>query len=404
MLRQSLLILICILSLAISQEYTCHYLGNRKTIEYMKFPDFNKALVSVVVPTSVGWKGFGFSANRTLDSTALIIISSGGSVYQAMNHSGSLSQDFTTILDANVNSVDSLFGIGPQYDTLSIFLPLDALANQKFIFYAESRQPISGNSTPKHDYSETYEFSIINSQSVNCTNFLAPLRAEIYHPAPYAVVLGIYLILFVLLLGFSSFQPLKSRGLSPFLTVGFLFCQLVMEIKNYFPIDSPQASLCLYYAYGIFPLIEVIFMMNFLYFVRYFVVINLKDQKNLYYERVIAGQIVQKETLLVRVLKAMSSLWFSSIALAGFLILIYVIYTISLGSSLYICQFTTLIAIKSLHQAILIVIYLATLTLLLVDSVQNFQLTTRFRCVKYIFLNDPHYFRFQSFLFVPYMV
>lgn len=122
------------------------------------------------------------------------------------------------------------------------------------------------------------------------TRIYVPQRAEVLTITSLVIMLFIYLVVGVLSLIFGTCQPLKARGISPYLTIFFLFAQLAMEIRSYdYPTDY-QASLCVYLAFGYYPLTQIVFTMILLYFIRYFSIINFNQNKNSYLQPLSMGR------------------------------------------------------------------------------------------------------------------
>jgi hypothetical protein len=160
---------------------------------------------------------------------------------------------------------------------LNVILPIQLLNAQQKVYYASGPTfNASIDLIPQHDYTETTKFHMLNDRTVACSNFLQPSRWEAYEYGSLVGTFVLYLVLLVLCMIFGKFQPLSSRGVSPHLSVGFLFAQLILEIRNYFPIPEFQGSLCFYYSFGYYPLQQICFLVILIYFLRYFSIIERK--------------------------------------------------------------------------------------------------------------------------------
>lgn len=338
----------------IESSYSCTYLGNQLILEFNKFT--KNILLTLTKPlTNNMTLFFGF------DNINVII----NDKIQIINNS---------VIDAEINIANTVFNIGPLYQSISLFMSLDSFENQKIIIYND----------------EIYQFSILNSPLIDCTNYLDPERIETYSIPVLSIVLFIYILFFIICLIFRNKQPLKSRGISPFLTIVFLIIQLTLEIRNYFYITPPQQSLCLYFIFSYYPLITICFITIFLYFIRYFSIINLNTIKN---------NEINYSIIIIRILKLLSNIWFISFLLLLIFLSSIIFYTIIffiVGNG-FICKFTTLIVLKTIMTIELIVIYSAIIFLLLIDIFLNIK-----NIIKCKYLNDPHYFRLQILLFLPY--
>jgi hypothetical protein len=174
----------------------------------------------------------------------------------------------------------------------------------------------------------------------------------------------------------------------------------MLEVRNYFAATPFQGSLCFHYAFGIYPLMQICFIMVFLYFLRYFSIINFNNAKNTYSGNVFSAD---RQKWWIRFLKTLASSWFTFILLFVSLGVILIVNTVILASTSFVCRFEILISLKVVHNVDLIIIYFLTLILLLGDVVLHLGLIFSKNSWMYLF-GDPYYFRFQIFLFVPFMI
>jgi hypothetical protein len=337
---------------ATNTGYKCHYLGNSKILEINSFAEQGQIYLAMTIPKVPGWVGFGFDNNHTL-ADAFLFVAQDGLTWQAIGHNQSLSTTFQGVIDADSSESQSIFQLG-QDTTVDVLLSTTSVQSQSLIYYANGD---SFNSTivSKHTNTEKYTFSVLHDKNVECTNFLQPSRAEIYSSAATGTMLGIYVVTFILLCIFSRAQPLYSRGISPFLTLFFLFTQLLLEIRNYFFVTPFQGSLCFYYAFGYYPLQQVCFLMILIYFIRYFSIIKMNESKALIYNNAKVGKQVGKhvDKLIewkIKILKATSSTWFT----LGVLILSYILVLIAFVGALipnnFECRFDNLTYLKTIHN------------------------------------------------------
>jgi hypothetical protein len=395
--------------------YVCHYLGNKKTLEMNRFEKQQKMMISMTAPQRSGFIGFGFDLNGTISSSVLAVSYQG--TIQQWNHNSSILNPSFVIASATTSK--TIFGtipgsasIGPDYFTVSILVPLSYLSSQKRIYYAEIPSLFDGNGTSigpvlnSSHYFEVYDFSIFKTPTVNCTNFLQPQRAEIYSIPALVIMLCLYVLLFVLCLVFYRFRPLNTRGISPFLTIFFLFLQLLLEVRNYAEVSDAQASLCFYYAFAMYPLQQIVFIMILLYFLRYFSIINLNANKNNMYSQITLGQDVERfQKVKLRILKLFNSTWLTTALVILSYLVLSLIFFIVLAGWRFVCQFDTLLTIKTIHNAELILIYTLTVISLISDMIPNWRLLlTKCKWIDYVFHQDPYWFRAQIVLFVPFMI
>jgi hypothetical protein len=133
-------------------------------------------------------------------------------------------------------------------------------------------------------------------------------------------------------------NPFYTRGISPFLTIFFLLLQLLLEFKNLDEIPSFQGSLCFYYAFGVYPIQQIVLIMILLYFIRYFSIIYLNQSKGtLYHEYLSKGKDPQQfEKLKIRVLKFFASAPLTVVVLVFSYLIIIGIFVIALASTAFV--------------------------------------------------------------------
>src|SRR6185369_12381986 len=124
--------------------------------------------------------------------------------------------------------------------------------------------------------------------------------------------------------------------------------QLFLEIRNYFVIPSFQGSLCFYLSYGMNPLQVICFIVNYFYFLRYFSIINLNEnKKNIYNNLKKGGSIEKIHRIKNTILKIISSPFFTiSLLVISYLILIFINTIIIISETNIICRFSNLLSIK----------------------------------------------------------
>lgn len=380
--------------------YQCNYLGEKKVLETNVFAKQKRVMISFTVPSFPNAIGFGFDFNKTFSQSPLFIANS--SDIQSFSHNNTLLQ--SGIIDYSITLSQSIFNIGPLYYTMNIFFNLPLLDVQNYLYYTEFNDM---NGT-KHTKSQTINFKISDflvTPKAECTNFAQPARSETFAPAAMGVVLGIYVIIFVICLIFSRFRPLNTRGISPFLTLIFIFIQLILEIKNHFVIPDFQGSLCTYLIYGIFPLQQICFIMIYLYFLRYFSIINLNQNKKDVSKMFESGVTISPWFKFKnRFFKFFSSSFVTIFLIFFSYISLFIFYTIIFATTRFQCTFSILLIMKILNNVGLIFIYALTIITFLIDLIPNFQLIIRFKWIQYVFYSDPYWFRAQIFIFFPFLI
>lgn len=383
--------------------YRCHYIGHRRILEIVKFEEQQQISLTLTTPIVAGWVAFGFdTANRSL-SSALLVLTSEKQNYQIFGHNDSYSQSYVSILDVGSSTGVSIFNIGPEYQSISMFLPQRLFETQNVVFYAENTiDTMNSSQWGKHTFAETIEYSVLTGPEGTCTNFNLPSQNTVYSIPALSIVLIIYAITFILCVIFMKFQPLNSRGISPLLTLGFLFSQLLMEIRNLFFITEFQASLCFYLSYGYYPMQQLCFIMILLYFIRYFAIINLNGNKNVLARS--NGAVSKFQKTKMKILKFFTSTKLTVVLVVVSYLVCVAIYTIALIPNGFVCKFDNLTAIKIINNVLLILIYVITIATGLVDMMNNLKLIVKCQLKQYIIKGDPYYFRVQILLFIPFMV
>jgi hypothetical protein len=179
-----------------------------------------------------------------------------------------------------------------------------------------------------------------------------------------------------------------------------------MEIRNYFVIPVYQGSLCLYLAIGFYPLQQIVFVMILLYFIRYFAIIWLNENKNSLINQIASGEKAPGLVVARSIaLKIVASTWFSIVMLVTGYIVMVVIYVIVFASYGFVCRFQTLVILKIINNVELILIYCLIIVTLLVDAIGNAnKIFRQCKIIDYVFFSDPYWFRVQIILFLPFMV
>jgi hypothetical protein len=234
------------------------------------FPNQAQIMLSLTVPiqSSISYI-FGVDTGNGLNTSVLMI--SGQTTQQYYYNSTFQSQIPLATTTSGVQS-PTIFNIGSEYYTLNLLIPISVLTNQKKIYYTEV--PLNSSSLLLH--MKNLHFHCLSiPPSIRMLNNVQTSYNHHARKCTAIIHLGFYLIFFFCCLIVSRWKPMNTRGISPFLTLFFLFTQLAMEIRNYLVIPAFQGSLCVYYMYGVYPLQQICFIMILLYFVRYFAIINI---------------------------------------------------------------------------------------------------------------------------------
>jgi hypothetical protein len=180
-----------------------------------------------------------------------------------------------------------------------------------------------------------------------------------------------------------------------------LFTHLIVELRYHADIAQVGPILCIWYAYGYFPMMQMTFLGIFLYFLRYFAIINLNHIKKVFAR-------INEETYHVprwfRVFKILSSSWFSGASLFVGFVGYIAVDTIILVSNLYVCSWVVLNVVQSIHTVILLLTYFAIIALFATDVIMNFKLIFSPRFYHYFWTRDPHIYRIQMFACCVYLL
>jgi hypothetical protein len=144
--------------------------------------------------------------------------------------------------------------------------------------------------------------------------------------------------------------------------------------------------------------------MIFLYFIRYFAIIN--KNKNNVYQRMLSNSSQQTRTEIIihKILRVSSSTWFTILLIVIAYVVIVLIFVIVMAANSFICKFSTLIAIRTVNSIELIIIYSLTILSLVSDLIPNWYMLIRFKWIEYVFYSDQFWFRAQIIIFIPFMI
>ena len=116
-------------------------------------------------------------------SSSVLTLSTSNTIRQ-WNHNPNITNPLYIVASAFASR--SIFGtvvpgssIGPDYLTVSVMVPLALFTTQQWIYYAEIL-PVNGTNYQFNlsHYVEKYQFSVLNSPTVNCTNFLQRTKSR----------------------------------------------------------------------------------------------------------------------------------------------------------------------------------------------------------------------------------
>jgi hypothetical protein len=350
----------------------------------------------------LGRLGFGFDRAGILNDSLLVLFDGKSSIQQYVHANVTIGM---TPLIVIATTSSTFFGswrknytVGTLYTTINILVPVDYLSMQQKFYYAEI--PIN-QSGPHQQFS--YDFKLKSTPPVNCTNLLQPTRLETFELGVYITYLVFYVILFILCIVLGRLRPLNTRGISPALTTFILFVQLLLEVRNYAEIPPFQGSLCFYYAFSIYPLQVLLYLMLVYYTLKYFSIIHVNQIKNSI-SQTKGFQASKLQTNLARILKLVSLPFVRFLLTIVTFLIIVVVFFIVLAADSFVCKFNTLVALKIVQNIELAILYILTLLVLVVDVIMNWKLIVTFKWIQYIIFNDPYWYRAQHLLLVPFMI
>lgn len=212
--------------------------------------------------------------------------------------------------------------------------------------------------------------------------YLIPSLSETRSPIAISFLLFIYLASFFICLLIYKAQPFYSRGFGPFTTLLLLILQLGIETRNYDLIPIEQRSLCIYQAYFLFPIQQLIFVMILFYTIRYFSIIRINSMKNNINITIKDGVKHKEYSWKIYFLKYLTKWWFILIIMLVYYFFSLVIFTIVFGiTPLLICEYQTLTNLRILNTVLMSIIFISLLLLILSDIIWNYQLI--FKCQIY---------------------
>lgn len=393
---------------AISEGYRCHYAGNRRNLELNIYSKQQKMILSLTTPERPEKSnGFGFDVlNGILNSSWSSVASVDGAFEPIIlrDHLISSTLENSPFLIIDSTRSQSIFGVGPTFHTITLMLPVGTLSTQQNFYFAE----FEAKDTSAHVLTETIPFSVFgNNDTTHCTNFVEPSRSVGETPIAIGLVLGAFLVLFVVWVLLVRVRPMNTRGFGPGLTIVFLAIQVALEIRNHVEIPNYQSSLCVFNAYAVYPFQQIVYFTAFIYCLRFFSVINLNTSKVQIFKTLTSKSANASHNFLkvkTRLLKGFGSWWFVLTTIGAYYLFVNLVFTIPLIVTKYYCSFEILFVMKIMNDVMLILIFVATLLSFVGDMISNFKLVFTFQWIEYVFRKDPYYFRAQTLLFVPVMV
>jgi hypothetical protein len=238
---------------ASQEQFRCSSLGGGMYFTFSYRRNFLFVTLSTPIPSNGEHVGFTFDYDYTYYGNVTDIVVAKNGTYSTFDSVQN------GVLFESVQYIEPpKFKLGPNRFSLEFAFPVNITANQKTINFVRAKR----NGTILIELERrSYPFAFADHVDSNdCTNFNVPSRIEVESIAASVVILLVYILLFVLCIVFSTLQPLKSRGLSPFITLFFLFTHLIVELRYHADIAQVGPSLCIWYAYGYFPMMQMTFL------------------------------------------------------------------------------------------------------------------------------------------------
>lgn len=257
----------------------------------------------VVSRTKFGYSIFGVpsSNSSTFNTTKLYIVWIPTDAPMQVRRVVS-SSDFTITKKLNIISDDDLAArvddVGPKpfagtLDLLIFSLIFDNnLANNSagfqtpFYFYCAAKlnglPSLNGDEMIIDNNLDQSGWVTITAHSNTSMAYKEPrARLEPLHPAPFAITLFYYLVVFILLIIFARFEPLKSRSILPFIATIVQFFYLLSDFFAFgFTLEDWHKGYCYVWFFIQQPLIYCIISLSLIQFARYLILLVFQSFKN----------------------------------------------------------------------------------------------------------------------------
>lgn len=214
------------------------------------------------------------------------------------------------------------------------------------------------------------------------------LRLESLHVASYLITMLYFVVVLIIAIVYSKYQPLKSRGLIPRIIPIVLFFDLFPDFFRFLPFKAFQ----FYFIFNYFikhPMIVSLLILLILRFGRYLLLSYLNERKeNAYFMKDKPMKMQLRFTILKHIGR-----WYSVLAIFCFLFLFVFSFYFIIFLLLFLAGYDTEI-LGIVHITVILLIMFLNLGVLLFDFIRN---ALSFKTC-YLFTKDNLYFRFEFYI------
>eukprot|EP01080_Neovahlkampfia_damariscottae_P011039 gene11039-3745_t len=365
---------------------------------------------------SQGWIGISFFSQKSKFEDALAIVGyQTNNFVQLTNHTTfSTQKSFfeATTVDQLYNTIDAIFAF-------SFKINATELQNKKYIVFSNNLYEtpfIKNNQTfiPRHDSYSLYKYIQLNKTKTQlpiCENSLN-MSGRIYgqHYGGMIFALGIYCLLGILFVYFRDHQPFKSRFVGPFIALGAVYFNLVIEhIYVLILFETKSRIYCFLTPFLAYGFLQVAFVVPFLMLFRYILLLQIHQNKRKIIKelklkeketKIEDSRIAKLKKVLSFILKITSSHW------------IVLIFPVIWATSFEILQFAAIAyndfscteraysMQRLIHSGFIGIVFLLIISVLIFDFICNIPLIFRCQWKKIFIQNDPYHYRLDMLAFL----
>eukprot|EP01080_Neovahlkampfia_damariscottae_P000520 gene520-8033_t len=402
------LLLVSILSV-VNCTRVCRYV-NDFYYSY-EFVDNQTVSIELGAPGSLGYSSIAFSKTPSIQNatTMFLIYTIGLDVnythaYAFQNH------PFYAIEEKKAQKIDISRRFSLTFDVefgglYTMAIPRQMIPNEdfKYVIFTSSHYVTSYEaSVPRVNETGFYNFKkhnlvygtrIENGLELCETlteQFFGVITLEEMFPEVFYVSICVPLLLFIVCMIFRTEQPLKSRGIVPFVVLFMMqFYYFSSFVNHFLTRESRERFGCIFQQFYKIPCVMVLSTIILLDFSRVVLVLNLNRNKNII--RNISSHTIIR---ILRIFKILTSDVSVICITIGIFVVVTIINFIAYAVYNFRCGLSNTVQLLWLPYVFLCVIGI--FVVLVVDAVLSIQSFIRCKCYDIFFKDDPFYFRVQQ--------
>lgn len=396
--RAKLIFLFYLITFVLGDSFGCISWEN----SFLSFKNITNSTIQIDVWAAGrrGWFGITFQDdnNFTLPVTLIAIAYLPNNSYFLDQHNN-LTQLLT---DWKITWDESTFPIIDNQIHFTIQVPYTLISSSRYIGFARNYYdtPTIGKNITIHDQfglklnplvDTGDEFEILWCSE---TYLGLPGRIGAYHFGIYIPLMIFYLIIFILMVWFRDYEPLKSRGMSPYIALFCISIDLTLEFINItgFTYEELYSFECFTTGYILYLLSILMCVIPIQYFLRYISLVNINIQKN----EIIKGNSDEKLPFWVFILKYMNHGAVTGVFYLTFIVFYYTIAIITFSSYNWKCGSGVSQTMRYIEYTLLIIVLITTLLSQIFDTIMNFKLLIYCKFRKFFIDYDHYYYRLEK--------